>query len=435
MYASNRIGRLFWTLVGAVWMAGVLAIALASSNPARAHFDLEANVRIVHVEHLSTGLRVYIRLPAPYAVAAATPDDPDRIYESVSHFVSTEDEGGRTNHRLIPDAYAAAARAIGDIIADGHQISVDGTRLSPADVQVKLRLVDEAPAFSNLAEAQDAFDDRDNITSVVGPLVGAVLVDASLFYPTNGSALEYTFGSTLVPGVAGQDETQNLLADHLSGTTKLYQAIGTLAEPITVSRSSVSSMSTFVHQGVIHIVEGIDHVLFVLCLALGATKISGLLWRVTGFTIGHSVTLSLGFFGFVPSGDWFVPTVETGIALSIIYAAAVALWSRDEPSGPEWNWLLICGSIGLLHGLGFSFVLHRILSVDSVDVWQSLLAFNIGVEVGQIMIVLVAWPLAILASRCFPGGWVYGRGVILLGCILVSAFWAFDRASSVVAIL
>ena len=50
-----------------------------------------------------------------------------------------------------------------------------------------------------------------------------------------------------------------------------------------------------------------------------------LAWRVTGFTIGHSVTLALGFFGHVPTGTWFIPLVETGIALSIVYAAAVSL--------------------------------------------------------------------------------------------------------------
>ena len=75
-------------------------------------------------------------------------------------------------------------------------------------------------------------------------------------------------------------------------------------------------------EGVRHILEGLDHVLFVVCLVLGASGLGAPgMARVTGFTIGHSVTLTLGFFGYYPTGAWFVPLVETGIALSIVYTA------------------------------------------------------------------------------------------------------------------
>ncbi len=105
----------------------------------------------------------------------------------------------------------------------------------------------------------------------------------------------------------------------------MFRARGLLTEPVAISRSALSAVITFIKEGVPHIPGGLDHVLFVLCLVLGATRFKNLVWRVTGFTIGHSVTLSVGFFRFVPSGTWFVPTVETGIALSIIYAAAIAV--------------------------------------------------------------------------------------------------------------
>ena len=96
-----------------------------------------------------------------------------------------------------------------------------------------------------------------------------------------------------------------------------------------------------------------------------------LVYRVSGFTIGHTITLVGGFFGYAPSGAWFIPAVELGIALSIIYAAITAVTNRGEISS-----FLITTCIGLLHGLGFSFVLHEILKVDSPNLWVSLISFN-----------------------------------------------------------
>jgi hypothetical protein len=82
--------------------------------------------------------------------------------------------------------------------------------------------------------------------------------------------------------------------------------------------------------------------------------------------------------------------VETGIALSIIYAAALAVMSHRKKKSAELEMFYITMVIGLLHGFGFSFVLHELLKVDSPDIWQSLLAFNVGVEVRQLLIISVA---------------------------------------------
>jgi hypothetical protein len=126
---------------------------------------------------------------------------------------------------------------------------------------------------------------------------------------------------------------------------------------------------------------------------------------VTGFTIGHSVTLTMGFFGLVPSGAWFVPTVEAGIAISIIYAAAIAVLPRATEANSERNLFIVTSAIGLLHGLGFSFVLHKILQIDSPNIWQSLLAFNVGVEIGQLLIIVLSWPLFRLVSHLSRPTW------------------------------
>ena len=168
--------------------------------------------------------------------------------------------------------------------------------------------------------------------------------------------------------------------------------------------------------------------LFVLCLALGALRFGSLLWRATGFTIGHTVTLIAGFFGLAPSGAWFIPAVEMGIALSIIYAALVAVTKRGKATRSERTMFSITTAIGLLHGLGFSFVLHEILQVDAPNIRQSLLAFNLGVELGQVLIILATWPLFRLVARWNDRAWQIGRWGVALPCISIAALWTGQRA-------
>ena len=116
-------------------------------------------------------------------------------------------------------------------------------------------------------------------------------------------------------------------------------------------------------------------------MILGAATLRSLIARVTGFTLGHTVTLVLGFFGLAPQGAWFIPTVETLIALSIIFAAVDAV-ARSANERSDGRAVVVTSLIGVLHGFGFSFMLQNILKVDAPNVWQSLLAFNIGVEIG-----------------------------------------------------
>jgi hypothetical protein len=92
----------------------------------------------------------------------------------------------------------------------------------------------------------------------------------------------------------------------------------------------------------------------------------------------------------------------------------------------------ITTAIGLLHGLGFSFVLHKILQVDAPDIWQSLLAFNLGVEVGQILIILATWPLFRLTARWNQNAWRIGRWGVALPCVMIATLWTGQRALMVV---
>ncbi len=413
-----------------------LFFLLGVAAPATAHFLLNLNVRILHVEHLAEGIRVYLRTPMPYLVAERVgPVGADGLPEPAPYTTNRMEEG-KLVHYLDSGQLRRDPKGLGALAAEGFRLVIDGKPQDATVEQVHVYLVGRQPKFATLVEAKAAFASRPVYSDTTGPVyVGDVVVDIILLYNAGGPVYDYAISSTLNPGLPGQEDTANLILDYSPGGPQVFRARGLLAEPVAISRSVLSAVVTFIKEGVRHILGGLDHVLFVLCLVLGATQIRNLVWRVTGFTIGHTVTLTAGFFGFVPSGAWFVPTVETGIALSIIYAAAIAVLPRSEQNGSERNLFAVTCAIGLLHGLGFSFVLHKILQINSPDIWQSLLAFNMGVEIGQLSIIVIAWPLFRLVDHVSRRAWHVGRWAVATGCAAIALFWTGQRALSVIGTL
>lgn len=414
----------------------ILFVLFGIAAPACAHFLLNLNVRILHVEHLADGLRVYLRTPMPYLVADRVgPTGTDGLPEPAP-YTSNRIEEGKLVHYVDAAQLSRDPKGLGSFAGEGFRFVADDRPLKPTIEQMRLHRVGTQPGFATLDEARAVFAAEQAPIDEVDPLyAGDAVVDVMLRYEAGGPVYDYAVSSTLDPGLPGQEDTANLILDYAPGGTKVFRARGLLAEPITISRSTLSAVVTFIKEGVRHILEGLDHVLFVLCLALGASNLHSLVWRVTGFTIGHSVTLTAGFFGFVPSGAWFVPAVETGIALSIIYAAAIAVMPPSAQGHSERNMFLVTCAIGLLHGLGFSFVLHKILQVTSPDIWQSLLAFNVGVEIGQLTIIIIAWPLFRLIEHLNDRAWSLARWGIAGVCAAIAAIWTGQRALSLIAAL
>ena len=134
------------------------------------------------------------------------------------------------------------------------------------------------------------------------------------------------------------------------------------------------------------------------------------------------------------TGIAYVGAGVLGSALAIVYAAAIAFFGVAIGNS-QARVMLVTAAIGLLHGLGFSFVLHEILRVESPNVWQSLLAFNLGVEIGQIAIVLAVWPLCRLCIRLSENAWLLGRRAVAILAALVAMTWAAQRALSIAAAL
>ena len=421
----------------ALWGVILFLLILAgASAPARAHFLLNLNVRILHVEHLAKGLKVYLRTPMPYLVAGLVGPVRANVLPKPAPYTTNAMEKGKLVHYVDPAQLSRDPKGLGAFVSEGYRFIADGKSLQATVEQVNVYRIGKQPAFATLDEAKNAFATGRVYSGASGPLyVGNAVVDVILRFEAGAPVYDYAVSSTLDPGLPGQENTANLILDYAPGGAKVFRARGLLTEPVMISRSALSAFFTFIKEGFRHILEGLDHVLFVLCLVLGATALRSLIWRVTGFTIGHSVTLSAGFFGFAPSAAWFIPLVETGISLSIIYAAAIAVLPRSTQFGSERNMFFVTCAIGLLHGLGFSFVLQKILQITSPDIWQSLLAFNVGVELGQLMIISLAWPAFRLIQRSSEYAWRFGRIGIATVCIAVAAVWTGQRVLSVIGTL
>jgi hypothetical protein len=179
----------------------------------------------------------------------------------------------------------------------------------------------------------------------------------------------------------------------------------------------------FVALGFQHILDGIDHLLFVFCLVIPFRRLRPLVAIVTSFTVAHCLTLFASVLGFAPDALWFPPLIEVLIALSIVYMAF------ENIVGPrlERRWLVAFG-FGLVHGFGFSFALRESLQFAGSHLATSLLAFNVGVELGQLLVLVVAVPALALLFRYVVAE---RMGTIILSALVAHTawHWMLDRGA------
>jgi hypothetical protein len=193
------------------------------------------------------------------------------------------------------------------------------------------------------------------------------------------------------------------------------------------SASRLATLGSFIVLGMEHIGSGADHIAFVICLVLGLALIHRREWKalliaVTAFTLGHSITLISATLGWVGSPSW----VEPVIALSIAIAATVNLCKHSRPWLKSiWLSAALTATFGLVHGLGFSGAMTEAQVPDGSLLW-ALAGFNIGVELGQLLII-TAWSLVYWAIHRWAGyqRWVVQGGSILL--ISLGLYWFFER--------
>jgi len=177
--------------------------------------------------------------------------------------------------------------------------------------------------------------------------------------------------------------------------------------------------------GIEHILSGFDHLLFVFSLLFLVGFRLRLVFALTAFTLAHSLTLALAALG------WLVlrrPPVEAAIALSIVLVAGEALHDRQTLSR-RWP-ALVAFLFGLVHGLGFAGALKEIgLPQNHLSV--ALMTFNVGVELGQLLVVAVAYPI----YRAFAGSpkFAMARAPALYAIGSIAAYWSIGRIVSILA--
>jgi hypothetical protein len=171
----------------------------------------------------------------------------------------------------------------------------------------------------------------------------------------------------------------------------------------------------FGREGFFHILEGTDHLLFLLCLVIPFRKFRPLVVVVTAFTVAHSVTLIASAYGMAPDSLWFPPLIETLIAISILYMA----FENIAGANLRRRWAVTFG-FGLIHGFGFSFLLRERLQFAGDHLVASLLAFNVGVEIGQLLVLLIMIPALGLLFRFVVAE---RMGTILLSALVAHTAW------------
>jgi hypothetical protein len=171
----------------------------------------------------------------------------------------------------------------------------------------------------------------------------------------------------------------------------------------------------FAREGFFHILDGVDHLLFLLCLVIPFRQFRPLVVVITSFTVAHSVTLIASAFGMAPDSLWFPPLIETLIAVSIVYMA----FENIAGANLQRRWI-VTFAFGLIHGFGFSFLLRERLQFAGDHLVSSLLAFNVGVELGQLAVLIVAIPLLVVTFRYLVAERV---GTILISALVAHTAW------------
>ena len=278
----------------------------------------------------------------------------------------------------------------------GQEVSIyeDGARLAVPELMAVRASLPSDPSFH-------AYDSA--LASTRGPPLPAgtrifwqqVMLDVLFEYRITSDRSEFS----ILPGLErlGMRVSTVLRFLPVSGNERLYQYAGNPGRIVLDPRWHQAALR-FVQLGFTHILDGMDHLLFLLCLVIPFQRLRVLVVLITAFTVAHSITLISATLGLTPAALWFVPLVETVIAASIVY---MALENIVSP-GLRRRWMAVFG-FGLVHGFGFAYALREMLPFGGDHLAVSLLAFNVGVEIGQLLVILVCVPVLRLLFRYLPG--------------------------------
>jgi hypothetical protein len=210
-----------------------------------------------------------------------------------------------------------------------------------------------------------------------------------------------------------------------NGAVRPYQLHGDQGR-VPLDPSWSQAAWRFLQLGFRHIPDGRDHVLFLLCLVIPFRRLRPLIWIVTAFTLAHSLTLAAAALGLAPGTLWFPALIEMLIAATVVYTALENIIGRPG----EHRRAFLAFAFGLIHGFGFAFTLQDTLQFAGDRLITALVAFNLGVELGQLALIVILVPVVSLLFR-----WVdEHKGVIVVSALVAHAalHWLTDRAELLV---
>lgn len=244
--------------------------------------------------------------------------------------------------------------------------------------------------------------------------------------PIDGKPASVEVLSRLFPESPDSRTVVSIVRDGKSATEVILDASNPDFLSSKKASNPLETTGKFVVLGLEHILSGLDHVLFVLGLILLGGNLKSLIKTVTAFTIAHSITLTLAVTKLLEPSPRIV---EPLIALSIVAIAIENLRPRKEAAEgqkvPDYRPYVAFG-FGLLHGFGFAGALGEI-GLKGGELANALLSFNIGVELGQASIILVAAPLIAWAVKSKPEIWKKAAVVGSCGIAAIGGYWFVTR--------
>jgi hypothetical protein len=238
-------------------------------------------------------------------------------------------------------------------------------------------------------------------------------VDAHITYAIASPDAVFSVRTTAAPELG--DYLKLAIRYILPGSEGRAMVVTSRSGTVALNPTWLKAAAGFIGTGIVHIITGFDHLLFLICLIIPLRGARQIVTIITGFTLAHSFTLIGSAFNLAPEGAWFPPFVETVIALSIVYMALEDIIGVDFRRR-----LLLTMVFGLAHGFGFSYGLKEDLQFAGSHLMVSLFAFNIGVEIGQLLVLMVMLPAIALVTRYVLPGRV---GTIILAALIAHTGW------------
>lgn len=346
----------------------VMAALLGAVTPGLAH-DIPGEMR-VHAIMRADGDRLHVVVRVPLALLLNL-DLPKRG-NGYLDLARVQDE--------LPRAVEAAAK--------DFRFFEDGVLLAPLRGEARISLPSDR-SFVTFEEALASIRGA-RLAPDTDVFWNQGYFDAAIEYPIRAAQGGFAVDFNIAPGLRDRLKL-DLRFVARDGVVRAFE-LTTGSGQVLLDPRWYQAAWTFVLSGFDHILGGFDHLLFLVCLVAPFRRFNWyLVGVVTAFTVAHSITLIAAAYGWVPSGNWFPPLVETLIAVSILY---MAIENVLRPS-QRWRWL-VAGIFGLVHGFGFSFALANELQFAGSHLLLSLLAFNVGIELGQLLVLAFVWPVLLL---------------------------------------